>query len=143
MSDDTKAAPSPWASMLYDVDAPYPITTQIPEGYELLGPRPPYPDVKVLENQIVHVRAFKYQVLLVDASDQRGERTERIRFGRLVAELEGDMGEVEVERFPLPAEAEEPKVNTARCGACMMPIPEGEAVIIGDEAYHPNCIVED
>jgi len=132
---------SPYQAMLSDADAPHPFELGIKEGVCLLG-NPPFPDVTVLESKLVHIRSLKYQILTLDATDENQNRNEVVRIGRLVAELEGD-GEVEIQRFLLPMEDAEVFVDETRCAACLMSIPEGEAKIVGCEAYHQHCYLED
>jgi len=134
--------PSPYQAMLSDADAPYPFTTDIGEGYQLLG-KLPYPDVIVLESKVVHVRALKYHILLLHAEEETQFRVEQVRIGRLVAELEGDGGEVEIQRFLLPTDSEDAPVDESRCDACLMTIPEGEAKVVEGRAYHRHCYLED
>jgi hypothetical protein len=141
MSDEAIKGPSTFQTLLADPDSPYPIESDIQVGYSLLG-RAPYPDITVLDNKIVHVRQLKYQVLMLEASDESQTRVEHVRIGRLVAELEGDAGEVEVQRFLLPTEAEAPPVDTSRCAACLMSIPEDEAIVVDGEAYHQHCYIQ-
>jgi len=139
MSDKGKSI-STYQTLLSDPDAPYPIECDMPIGYSLIG-RAPYPDITVMDSKIVHVRQLKYQVLLLEAADEDQTRVEHVRIGRLVAELEGDAGDVEIQRFLLPTDDDPAPVNLSRCAACLMQIPEGEAVVVDGEAFHRHCYI--
>ena len=133
---------SPYQRLLASPDAPYPLDTTVQQGQVLIG-RAPDPDVTVLGSRVVHVRALKYHVLDLDVANEARTRVEHVRVGRLVAELEGDAGETEIERFLLPSEEEEPPIDLSTCRACLMRIVEGEAVLVDGAAYHNHCIMQD
>lgn len=144
MNDDdgvTGKGSSLYQQLIADPDGPYPFASKMDAGYTLLG-QAPYPDVQVLSNRIVHVRSLKYQVLNLQASNPEETRVEQVSIGRLIAELEGDAGEVEVQRFLLPTEEDADKVDTSRCAACLMQIPEGAGIVIDGAAYHQRCYID-
>ena len=130
---------SVWSKLVTHPSGPYDITLAVKIGDELAAP-PPYPYLRVVEVELVQARRLVWQMVTVDADDpERAGTGERLRFGRLVAELEGG-GEVELDRHALPTEDPAPAADPGTCGACGQRIPQGTAVEHDGGFYHRRCM---
>jgi hypothetical protein len=137
---DVNPVEAMWSKLVSHATGPYDVRLDVGEGDELTAP-PPYPYLKVLASKVVQARRLCWQVVDVEAQDpEHPEARALLRFGRLVAELEGG-GEVELDRHPLPlvdppARAADPST----CGACDQHIPQGTGVEHEGAWYHRRCM---
>lgn len=124
--------------LLGNKEGPFEFALGISSGTRFEGVAP-YPDLEVVNSTEVHVRRMVWQVLDVSARLPERIDAEPLRICRLVAELEGG-GEVEFERQILPLdEMKIQEVNITKCAACLGNIPEGDAIISDNIAYHQRC----
>jgi len=99
---------------------------------------PGYPDATIRESELMIPTRTIVQRVELAATDSSGEREEKIRIYRVLAELEnGEL--VELTRKAVASEAPDP-VDTSVCAACLGKIPDGQAKIQDGKAYHRICI---
>lgn len=125
--------------MLGSAGAPHDLRLDSAVG-EVVAPGAPWPTVEILRSEVAPVRRLVHQTLVLRAT-RPGEPdapAEIVVVGRLVAELEGG-GEVEIQRDALPADADNPEVDTSTCAACGGPIVPGDARVEDGAAYHARC----
>lgn len=117
-------------------DCPYEFSVGLEQKTVYEG-KPPYPRLIVLDNDSVHVREIRWQVLTVRATMPETGKTEDVRIMRVVAVIEGGE-EVEMSRVALPADVvQDIHADPTRCAGCKGKIPVG-ARVQGDDGrfYH-------
>ena len=120
-------------------ESPHEFSLGLRSGDELDAP-PPYPKLTVIAEHEIYVRRLVWQVVQTRAV--LGERTEELSVCRLVAELEGDAGEVELHREIIPSEAcVQLPVDRSQCAACGRAILGEDGIEVDGRAYHDGCVV--
>lgn len=121
--------------------APHELSLDLSAGSILSAPAP-FPSAEVVSNDSAPVRQLVYQTLRLRARpvDDPDAPAEEVILGRLVAVLDSG-AEVEILRDALPADVDDPEVDTSRCESCGGPILSGEKFQKHDgKAYHdPRC----
>lgn len=116
-------------------DCPYEFGLDLKNATVFEG-KAPYPRLVVLNNETIHVRSIKWQVLDVRATMPETQKLENVRIMRLVAVLEGG-GEVEMSRVALPADVvDDIPADPTKCAACGGKIPVGSGVRGDDGKYY-------
>ncbi len=115
--------------------APYEFELALKAGDQIEGAAAPFPPLTVL-SATVGPATLQYQTLTVRAGDEEGGSD--VLVGRLVAVLASG-AEIEVQREALPADVENPEVDTSKCAACGGPLRTGDVLVRSGAAYHGRC----
>lgn len=130
-----------WEKLL--LESPHEFRLGLAPGDQLPAD-PPFPVLTVIAQHELYVRRLVWQVTKAHAT--LGERAEQLAICRLVAELEGDGGEVELHREIIPADAVGSlPIDTSVCAACNLRIfgsgRDGiDHIVIDGKAYHKGCV---
>jgi len=135
-----------WAELIAGANAPYAFELGLERGVRL-GGQGHYPDLDIESADELRVVRLTHQVLRVRARHPGQDREEAFYVGRLVAvvEQDGEESEIEVgERTCLPTELVEQGVDLSRCSACGRKIVDsGSARVVEGQAVCRLCWVED
>jgi len=127
--------------LIEDPNGPVQFGLQTPVG-AVLEETPPYPRIVVTDTHVLYVRRLVWHTIDIDARAGDAGKSERLTVGRLVAEIEGG-GEIEMQRTVIPTDAlNQRPIDANTCAACGYVIPDSDAVIIDDAAYHRGCVEE-
>jgi hypothetical protein len=127
-----------WCEIIGANDSAFEFNLGVEQGTQWQQ-KPPYPDLKVVDSSLVHVRRIVVQRVVLTASVPEDYDQAEIVVQRLVAELENGQ-ELEMMREACPAKESEKVVDPGVCEACGQNIAdELDTVWIGDMPYHSRC----